>query len=102
MLAGHRELSLGGAGTPALVPNTGSESGDNAVSHFFSLNTLASSVCPLVGFTFWQAVLIVFLFFFQMSLSQGGQKYSQGLFGSTWTLLHSHLGDLGWWLLAQP
>lgn len=62
MLAGHGELSLGGAGTPALVPNTVIESEVSDVSHFFSLNTLASSVCPLVGFTFWQTVLIVSFF----------------------------------------
>lgn len=76
---------MGGAGTPVLVPSTGSEFEDSAVSHFCSLNALATSVCPPAGLTFWQAVLIVFLFYFQRSLSQGRQKYFQGPFGSTWT-----------------
>lgn len=35
VLAGHRELSLGGAGTPALVPNTGSSLGTVLQATFF-------------------------------------------------------------------
>lgn len=64
VLAGHRELSLGGTGTSVLVSSPGSEFEDSAMSHFFSLNTLTSLVCPPGGFTFWQKQCSLFSFSF--------------------------------------
>lgn len=60
MPVGHRELSWGGAGTPALVPIAGGEFGDSAVSHcantfIFSLKTLAASVSPPPGRLYFPA-----------------------------------------------